>query len=176
MSWFSPSSPCPGRTTQKSTPRPPGSMSGQWWPISPSFSLTVVRASTGPPDARPRRRPSLPTVAKIMVSSAPQLAPRGAPPGLFQSVTAWPPSTAIFFHVPSTAEKPTQRPSGDRNGFAASDTRTRDSRRSSGRMKRVAPPNPLAYTTRVPSGEIAMSLVSAPPNPLNPSPTSGVSS
>ena len=73
----------------------------------------MVSGSGSPPAAETRNSP-LPCLAKMIVSSGPQLAPRG-PGGMGQRVIAAPPVTCIFLRVESTpVENPIHCPSGEK--------------------------------------------------------------
>ena len=103
-----------------STARPFGRTDGKRWSDSPCAVSGVVKAFGSPPAADTRSSPVLVSlVAKIIESSGPQLAPRGAPT-MGHSERGGPPATDTFRISPSApVKKPTQRPSGERNGLRA---------------------------------------------------------
>src|SRR4029450_355369 len=78
----------------KSADCPSGSTEGKKWPVSPAFLSGGVITRGSPPAAGTRRSPTL--VAKTMVLSAPQLAPRGFPWNLHTGI-AGPPGIGVFF-------------------------------------------------------------------------------
>jgi hypothetical protein len=83
-------------TTVKSTPRPPGNSSGHTWSRSPRMGSGRVSTDASPPASETRHKPVLlPNVAKTMLPSWPQLAPRGVPSRLHR-VIAGPPEIGIF--------------------------------------------------------------------------------
>ena len=101
-----------------STAWPPGKISGQTWSASPPARFGRVSTVGSPPAAVIRCRPVAAfVVAKMIVPSAPQLAPRVAPSGR-PSVTAGPPVIATFFSAGAAApsKTPIHSPSGETNG------------------------------------------------------------
>ena len=92
----------------------PGRTCGQRWPLSSGFNF-VTGTGVPPPEGTRERTPVLFSAAMILPSS-PQLPPK--PLGASDSVTAAPPSTAIFLSLPS-AKNPIQSPAGEKNGNAA---------------------------------------------------------
>ena len=76
--------------------------------------LGVVSTSGVPPSADTRNKPPFRAVAKTMVPSPPQLAPKSA--AALHSVTAGPPARGTFLSSPA-APKPTHRPSGEKKGL-----------------------------------------------------------
>jgi hypothetical protein len=101
----------------------------------------------------------------MILPSSPQLAPDRF--AASHSMMGAPPSIAIFFRFPA-AQKPTQTPSGEKNGKRApvvswsSTTSSRSSRRVA---SRVDPSSPLTTNTRrVPSGEITTSVPTSDPS------------
>ena len=100
-----------------STAWPPGRISGQTWSASPAARFGRVTTVGSPPAALIRCRPVVTlVVAKMIVPSAPQLAPRVEPSGR-PSVTTGPPVIATFFSAaPAPSKTPIHWPSGETNG------------------------------------------------------------
>ena len=90
----------------------PGIVKGHLWLASPGFNC--VKTSGCPPDAETRHSPPVLLKATMMLFPS-SLQPAPTPTGASHSVTAAPPSTAIFFILPS-AKKPIQSLRGEKNG------------------------------------------------------------
>src|SRR6516164_5980148 len=101
-----------------STALPPGRTWGQTCDNSPAWLSSGVSGSAFPPAELTRNSRENPDgeAANTIVPSGTQLPPLS--PGASQSVTAAPPSLAIFFSFPS-AKKPIHCPSGDKKGCLA---------------------------------------------------------
>lgn len=100
--------------TVNSTAFPLGSQDGRRWLASSRFGSGLVKVSGFPPSAETFRSPAVESSAKTMLSSRPQFAPNIK--GASHSAVATPPSTGIFFNLPSV-QNPTQRLSGERKGL-----------------------------------------------------------
>src|ERR1019366_7438325 len=96
------------------TALPPGRICGQRWVISPLCkSVTGVG---GPPAKGIRDKPPMLLSDAMMLPSSPQLPPLGWV--ALHKVIAEPPSTEIFFRLPSV-KKATHCPSGEKKGADA---------------------------------------------------------
>ena len=96
----------------------------------------------------------------MIVSSGPQLAPRTVPDGTGEIVIGGPPRIETFLRVLSSGSlKPTQALSGETNGAdaLAAWSGVAGSCSSDRTARPRSAPAPAKYTTRVPSGEMAMS-------------------
>src|SRR5574342_199671 len=115
--WLSPTTPLIGAIVNN-TARPPGSIDGNRWSCSPRVASGLVSTLGSPPPAGTLSSPVVPSlVANTMVSSVPQVAPRGVPTNR-HSISGDPPLIDTFLISPDapSLKNPTQWLSGDMNG------------------------------------------------------------
>ena len=155
---ISPSSYTFGRLTipmVNSTQSPPGSAAGHRCVRSLRAVSIVVTARGTPPAAATCIRGPTKLGANTTLSSSSQTPARSS--GASARTVGEPPSTATFRSFPAL-KKPTQRPSGEKNGFCAPSVpgSARVSRRSSRLIyRRTTPASRAQYTTLWPSREMA---------------------